>query len=541
MASSLFFSFIVSLMLCMVLIPGLRTVAARLGLVDIPSGRKIHAEPVAIVGGIAFALSSFTSILMWAPQSRFVAATVLAGAIILVFGVWDDRVNLGYKVKLLGQVMAALVLIFVGDIRVGELSFPWDTELPLWLSVPVTLLVLVGTTNAVNLADGLDGLAGGLSLLSLAGFAYLTYLSGDGQLLIVLVAMLGGVLGFLRFNTHPARIFMGDAGSQLLGLVLGLSAVVLSDAAHGPYAPSIILLILGLPLLDTLGVFCQRLAEGRSPFVADCNHTHHKLLSLGFSHHDAVLVIYGIQATMLGLAYSLRWRQDWQVIAVYALIACAMLSLFVLSGWGKLQFTAVVTRTSSALSRLRPGRWWTDMPAQLMGFGTGLFLGLSVFLPREVPKDVGILALLLFAALVLCLLTLPRTTPYLVRGSLYVGSTFVMYLSEQTASVADPHLRLPLNVFFSILAILVILTIRFDDEHRFQLTPLDYLMVFLALAVPAVHELRAWDLNMGLLTLKLIVLFFAFELLLLKFASRLTQLGALSLWVLFALGVRAWW
>lgn len=541
MAGSLFFSFIVSLVLCMVLIPGLRTVASRLRLVDIPSGRKIHAEPVAIVGGIAFAVSSFTSILMWAPQSRFVAATLLAGAIILVFGVWDDRVNLGYKVKLLGQVMAALVLIFVGDIRVGELSFPWDTELPLWLSVPVTILVLVGTTNAVNLADGLDGLAGGLSLLSLAGFAYLAYLSGDSQLLIVLVAMLGGVLGFLRFNTHPARIFMGDAGSQLLGLVLGLSAIMLSDAVHGPYAPSIILLILGLPLLDTLGVFCQRLAEGRSPFVADCNHTHHKLLSLGFSHHDAVLVIYGIQATMLGLAYSLRWRQDWQVIAVYALIACAMLSLFVLSGWGKLQFTAVVTRTSSALSRLRPGRWWTDMPAQLMGFGTGLFLGISVFLPREVPKDVGVLALLLFAALILCLLTLPRTTPYLVRGSLYVGSTFVMYLSEQTASVADPHLRLPLNVFFSILAILVILTIRFDDEHRFQLTPLDYLMVFLALAVPAVHELRAWDLNMGLLTLKLIVLFFAFELLLLKFASRLTQLGALSLWVLFALGIRAWW
>ncbi len=541
MAGPLFFSFIVSLVLCMVLIPGLRTIAERLRLVDTPSGRKIHAEPVAIVGGIAFTISSFTAIVMWAPQSRFVTATLLAGAIILVFGVWDDRANLGYKVKLLGQVMAALVLIFMGEIRVGELSFPWDMDLPLWLSVPLTLLVMVGTTNAVNLADGLDGLAGGLSLLSLAGLAYLAYLSGDNQLLIVLVAMLGGVLGFLRFNTHPARIFMGDAGSQLLGLLLGLSAIVLSDATHGPYAPSIILLILGLPLLDTLGVFCERLAEGRSPFVADCNHTHHKLLSVGFSHHDAVLVIYGIQATMLGMAYSLRWRQDWQVIAVYAVIACAVLSLFVLSGWGKLRFSTVVTRTTSALSRLRPGRWWSDMPAQLLGFGTGLFLGISVFLPREVPKDVGILALLLFTALILCLLTLPRTTPYLVRGSLYVGSTFVMYLSEQTASVAAPHLRLPLNVFFSILALLVILTIRFDEEHRFQLTPLDYLMVFLALAVPAVHELRAWDLNMGLLTLKLIVLFFSFELLLLKFASRLTQLGALSLWVLFALGIRAWW
>ena len=542
MSSQLFFSFLGSLVICMALIPVLMATAGRLQFVDLPGDRKIHHVPMAKVGGIAFAVGTVVAMLLWAPKDPIVTSGLIGGAVILLFGAWDDRVGLGYKTKFLGQLIAAAVVVWVGGVHLTSLPFMGETPLPLWIAVPVTLFLLVAVTNALNLADGLDGLAGGLSLLSFGGMAFLAYLAGDWVVMSMMVAVLGGLLGFLRFNTYPASIFMGDAGSQFLGFYLGLCAIVLTDPARGPYSPALISFIWGLPILDTTGVMVQRLLERRSPFVADKNHVHHKLLGFGLSHREAVMVIYGLQALLVSLAFQLRWESDIAVMAIYAFFACAIFSVF-------------VTRVDRFFPRRRPTdqpvipesgaragfEWLSTLPIYTLACAITVFLLGSVFLPSYVPLDMGNAALLLFLLLPIGIKLFPSAAPWFIRVGLYVGGTFVLYLSDQGMSDAQGMFHTPLNVFFLGLTILIMLTIRFGSEHRFQTTPLDYLIIFLAFVIPFLPEIRVEEINISLLTAKMIVMFFAFELLLHTFADRLKPFGFVLLWVLLGLGFRAWW
>lgn len=542
MSSHLFFSFLGSLVICMALIPVLMSTAGRLQFFDLPGDRKIHHAPMAKVGGLAFATGTFVAMLLWAPKDPIITSGLIGGGVILLFGAWDDRVGLGYKAKFLGQLIAAAVVVWVGDVHLSTLPFMGETPLPLWIAMPVTLFLLVAVTNALNLADGLDGLAGGLSLLSFGGMAFLAYLAGDWVVMSIMVAVLGGLLGFLRFNTYPARIFMGDAGSQFLGFYLGLCAIVLTDPARGPYSPALLSFIWGLPILDTAGVMIQRFAEGRSPFVADKNHVHHKLLGLGLSHREAVMVIYGLQAMLVSLAFLLRWQSDIEVLATYAFFACAIVSVFV----ARVDQLFSPRRHTESLpfpeaeSRAESSRIST-LPIHALAGAVTVFLLGSVFFPSHVPVDVGGVALLLFLLLPIGIWIFPSAAPWFIRVGLYVGSTFVLYLSDQGVFAAQGSIYSPLNAFFLCLAILIMLTIRFGLKQRFQTTPLDYLIIFLAFAIPFLPDIRVEEISISLLTAKLIVMFFAFELLLDTFSERLKPFGFVSLWVLLVLGFRAWW
>ena len=190
MSNDLFFSFITSLLICMALIPPLRLLADRFHFMDQPGERKVHQHPIPRVGGIAFAIGALGSILWWGPKDNTTLAVPLGGLIILGFGVWDDRANLGYRIKLLGQLAAAFAVIIIGGIRFESIPFLLDAELPMWIGIPVTVLFLVAVSNAVNLTDGLDGLAGGLSFLTLCGIAYLAYLSNDTTVLLLTLPFL---------------------------------------------------------------------------------------------------------------------------------------------------------------------------------------------------------------------------------------------------------------------------------------------------------------------------------------------------------------
>jgi UDP-GlcNAc:undecaprenyl-phosphate GlcNAc-1-phosphate transferase len=516
--------------------------AGRLQFFDLPGDRKVHQVPMAKVGGLAFAAGTFVAMLLWAPKDPIITSGLIGGAVILLFGAWDDRVGLGYKVKFLGQLIAAAVVVWVGGVHLSTLPFMEETPLPLWIAVPVTLFLLVAVTNALNLADGLDGLAGGLSLLSFGGMAFLAYLAGDWVVMSMMVAVLGGLLGFLRFNTYPARIFMGDAGSQFLGFYLGLCAIVLTDPTRGPYSPALISFIWGLPILDTAGVMVQRLAERRSPFVADKNHVHHKLLGLGLSHREAVMVIYGLQAVIVSLAFLLRWQSDIEVLAIYAFFACAIFSVFVT----RIDRLFSLHRHTDSLPCPEAGTpaesgWFSTLPIHALACAVIVFLLGSVFLPSHVPVDVGGVAILLFLLLPIGIWVFPSVAPWFIRVGLYVGSTFVLYSSDQGVSATQWSFHTPLNVFFLCLAILIMLTLRFGLKQRFQTTPLDYLIIFMAFAIPFLPEIRVEEINISLLAAKLIVMFFAFELLLHTFAERLKPFGFVSLWVLLGLGFRAWW
>ncbi len=541
MISTLFFSFVGSLIICMALIPPLMATASRLQFLDIPKDqRRVHSNPVAKVGGIAFGIGTFSAMLIWAPKDDIVVAGLLGGVTILLFGMWDDRVGLPYTIKFFGQTLGAVVVVWQGHIHLNALPFI-DADLPLLIAYPLTILIIVGVTNAVNLADGLDGLAGGLSLLSFAGMACLAYLGGDQTVTLLMVPVLGGLLGFLRFNTYPARIFMGDAGSQFLGFFMAVSAIVLTDSQRGPYTPPLGLFLLGLPLLDTVGVMLQRLKEGRSPFVADKNHLHHKLLAMGLSHYEAVLMIYLLQATLVTLAYVLRWQTELAILGVYGLVAAVILFPFLHSRVWNIQSNRLLKKADRVVTRvstMTSSPWLTTEPIRILGIAVPAFLILSVFMPKRVPDDMSYVAAALFVVMLIGLWLFPKFSSVLVRGGLYVGSTFIIYLSEQPASSTE--ILSPIHVFFVVLALLVALTIRFNAEHRFQTTPLDYLMVFLAVMVPALPEMQIGDIHLSFLTAKLIVLFFSFELLLHVFAQRVSQLGLVALWLLCGIAVRAW-
>lgn len=541
MTSAVFFSFITSLFICMALIPPLQLNAGRWSFMDLPGGRKVHANPIPRIGGIAFGSAALLSIFFWVPQDPAVGPVLLSALVILAFGIWDDRANLNYKVKLIGQLVAVFAVVIVGDIRLEQVPFLYDENAPLWLALPLTVVFLVGAANAVNLSDGLDGLAGGLAFLSFAGIAYLAYLSHDTTVLVLAAGFLGGLLGFLRYNTYPARIFMGDAGSQLLGFSMGVLVLLLSDPSRNPFPVTIGLLVLGLPFLDTIAVMGQRLAKGRSPFIGDRNHVHHKLLALGLSHYEAVIAIYGIQAVMVGLAYLLRWQSDALILTMYGTFAFAMFALFVATERGGILLSESTDgRVLSDTKMARIGLWLSDMAPRFLAVVVPLFLIANVFVPGHVPMDVGYAALGLFAVVLGGLWLMPEYRSHFVRGGLYVGSAFLMYMGEQSGILDIWPIYVTQNTLLAVIAILVLLSMRFSRGNRFQTTPLDYLMVFFALIVPLLPEMRADMPTLSILAAKLIVLYFSFELLLHTFADRVKQFGLVSLWILFGLGVRAW-
>ena len=539
--NELFFGSMTALLVCMALIPPLRLAAGRFHVMDLPGERKVHEHPVPRVGGLAFAVGACASIAWWGARDATTFSVLFGCAIIVAFGVWDDRVDLSYRSKLVGQLLAALAVVVGGDIWFTTLPFLPDVEVSAWAGMFVTVVFLVGVSNAVNLTDGLDGLAGGLSFLTLSGIAYLAYLSNDSTVLLLTVPFLGGLLGFLRYNTYPARIFMGDGGSQLLGFIMGVLAVLLTDSSRGPFSPSLALFLLGLPFLDTLGVTGQRLAEGRSPFIGDRAHIHHKLLRFGLTHYEAVIVIYAIQAGMLGLAYMLRWQSDTLILPLYLLIAGSVLMLFIAAGRGLLpnltaqggHFLSNVTVT-----RLMNGPWLTDLPMQFLAVTVPCFLIALVFVPSNVPTDVGYLSIIIFGIVLLGLSFSPHVAPYFVRGGLYVGTTFLLYVCEMSRYRSVSAVAMVHNVFFVVVAVMVLLSLRFNEENRFQTTPLDYLMVFLAVTFPLLPEVSADIAHLGVFAAKLMVLFFSFELLLHAFSNRVRQLGLVSLWILFGLGIR---
>ena len=541
MTSAVFFSFITSLFICMALIPPLQMNAGRWSFMDLPGERKVHANPIPRIGGIAFGFAALLSVFFWAPQDPIITPVLVSATIILGFGIWDDRANLNYRTKLVGQLLAIFVVVIFGHIHFEQIPFLHDEEAPLWLTMPLTVVFLVGASNAVNLSDGLDGLAGGLAFLSFAGIAYLAYLSHETTVLVLAAGFLGGLLGFLRYNTYPARIFMGDAGSQLLGFSMGVLVLLMSDPARAPFPVTVGLLVLGLPFLDTLAVMGQRLAKGRSPFIGDRNHVHHKLLALGLSHHEAVIVIYGIQAVMVGLAYLLRWQSDALIFTMYGAFALAMFALFVAAERGGLLLSETSKgRVLSDTKLARAGIWLSDMAPRFLAVVVPLFLVASVFLPGHVPMDVGYAAFSLFAVVLGGLWFMPEYRSHFVRGGLYVGSAFLMYMGEQSGIPDIWPIYVTQNTLLALIAILVLLSMRFNRGNRFQTTPLDYLMVFFALIVPLLPEMRADMPTLSILAAKLIVLYFSFELLLHTFADRVKQFGLVSLWILLGLGVRAW-
>lgn len=534
----LFLGFALSLLLTTALVPLFMRYAVALHLVDDPSYRKVHSESVPRSGGLAIVIGVFVSLLLWIGFDTRYLMLFVATSVIVVFGVLDDAIDLGYRRKILGQTIATLILMASGVV-IHQVPFMGLDTMPAWVSYPVTFLFVLGITNAVNLSDGLDGLAAGNSLLSLCFIAFLGFYIGEHTVAVLALAVVGGLLGFLRFNTHPAKVFMGDTGSQFLGFICASLAIMVTQHEAAAVSPFLLIIILGLPVLDTATVITLRALQGRFIFSPDQSHLHHQFLKLGFRHYEVVAILYAIQAVFVLTAFIMRYESDFLLLVAYSFY-CLLILGFI--GWGRAINWKVHTPVSLNTPRerrtwwLRKVDWYYYHGTEVIVWAVSVFLvGCALFIT---PSEPSIRYLSFYTALGLGLVWLlfRDYSIWSTRVICFSASAFVIY-----GLVKDPLYRSLLNLavdgYLCLLAIMLMLAIRMTRRELFRLDTQDYLVLFLVMMISLIP---IEEINSGLLgqiTLRFAVLLYACEFLLSRKPKNSGVLNTASILSLIIIGL----
>ena len=333
------FAFIVSFAFTFATTPLVRRFAFKIGAIDIPKdNRRMHKKPTPRIGGLAIIFGFTVATLCFAQPSRQLYGTLAGAAIIAVMGVIDDCKNLPAKLKFVIQIIAALVVVFAGDIKIDVFTNPnflsdnpyW--VLPEWLSVTLTVIWIVFITNAVNFIDGLDGLAAGVSAIMSISLVFISIRVGEYSIAILGIALMGSCFGFLPFNFNPAKIFMGDTGSTFLGFMLATLSIQGVFKSYAVISFAVPLLILGLPLFDALFAMIRRILRGQSPMTADRGHLLHRLVDMGFSQKQTVFILFAISG-VLGITAVLLAESG--VLRALLLVICVLILLLIGSMLGK--------------------------------------------------------------------------------------------------------------------------------------------------------------------------------------------------------------
>ncbi|MFW3652090.1 glycosyltransferase family 4 protein [Vagococcus fluvialis] len=296
------FRLFLTMILAFLLTPLIKKLAFKIGAVDKPNSRRVNKVAMPTAGGLAIYIAFSISVLFFFPDlipMKYAIHLVVSSGIVVVTGLIDDIFELKPRQKLLGVTLAALYVCFVFDVTVSTISLPHIGAIPLqWLSYPFTILWIAGLTNAINLVDGLDGLASGISIIALTTIGIIGYVASATdavklQVPLTIFILLMSVLGFFPFNFYPAKIFLGDTGALLLGFLISvLSIQGLKNATLITLITPLV--ILGVPITDTLFAMIRRKLNNRPISSADNMHLHHRLISLGFTHRGAVLTIYSM-------------------------------------------------------------------------------------------------------------------------------------------------------------------------------------------------------------------------------------------------------
>ena len=286
--------------------PLVKILAYKVGAIDVPKdNRRMHKEPIPRLGGLAIFLAFLLGVLLFANIDKQMQGILLGAIMIVILGVLDDILTLSALPKFIVQIAAAGVAVYHGcaieTISNPNLfsSVPY-INLGVW-SIPVTIIWIVAITNAVNFIDGLDGLACGVSAISAGSLFVIALLVSEGNVAIILAALLGACLGFIPYNLNPAKIFMGDTGATFLGYILATISVQGLFKMYAIISFAVPFLILGVPIFDICFAFLRRIAKGQNPMRADRGHVHHRLIDMGFSQKQSVAISYLITA-ILGLA-----------------------------------------------------------------------------------------------------------------------------------------------------------------------------------------------------------------------------------------------
>jgi UDP-GlcNAc:undecaprenyl-phosphate/decaprenyl-phosphate GlcNAc-1-phosphate transferase len=510
--------FILAMVVTMAGLPVLVRLAAKWLIIDQPGERKVHIVPIPRIGGLAMACGVLVAALATIDLQAQDRWFLIAGGVLIAFGALDDRFDLDYRIKLVGQLLAVGIVVVLGDVQIHTITLDDRILLPGWIAMPLSVFFLVGVTNAINLADGLDGLAGGTTFLCLCAVALLSSIGDPGASAALALAFAGAVLGFLRFNTYPASVFMGDAGSQLLGFAIGVLSVRATQNLASEVSAALPVLLLALPILDTLSVMVQRIGEGRSPFSADKNHIHHKLLAMGFDHHEAVMVIYVIQAALFVAAYFLRYESDLLILGVvsaFFVVSIAVLQVAARTGWqlrhtGRGVREAPLPRFVDAMQR---PKFLPRLSYAAIAVALGGYAALVIVDTASLSRDIRFLIITLLAVIIGFVCVRGSAPLGLVeKAAVNVTATILVYLDAIVLS-SDRLLSVLSWVAVSVAAVATAIRLRLSNDRRFQLTPLDVIVVFMALVVPSLPGFTSLPHGGAVAIAKLVVVFYSIEML----------------------------
>ena len=296
---------LVAFLISLIAMPFVKKFAHRVGAIDVPKdARRVHKHPIPRLGGLAIFVGFLLGVVLFAEINRQIQGILLGAVVIVTLGVVDDIKPLPALFKFFIQILAALVAVYHGVV-IEFLSNPilWNPNPYIYFGVfsaPITVFWIVAITNSVNLIDGLDGLAAGVSIISSIVMLIIALLVAEPNVAIIMAALAGACLGFLPYNFNPAKIFMGDTGALLLGYVLATVSILGLFKFHAVVSFAVPFLALALPLFDTSLAFFRRLLKGQNPMAPDRGHFHHRLLDMGLSQKQAVVILYIISA-LLGL------------------------------------------------------------------------------------------------------------------------------------------------------------------------------------------------------------------------------------------------
>jgi len=310
---NIFYSFISALLICYIAIPKLIYFALKLKLLDTAGDRSSHKVSTPFFGGIAIFTGVICSLLFWSDNFENIQFILVSILIVFIVGLIDDLRAISAFKKLIGQILATLVLIFLGDLQIDSMHGVLGVhDLPIWASVSFTIFVVIVIINGFNLIDGIDGLAGGLGLISSLSFGVIALIIGQVDIALIAFSLSGALVGFLRFNIFPARIFMGDTGSLVVGMILSVLAIncikyglVNENYSLPQIGPLLAISFLAVPLFDSLRVFIVRAINGNGTLTAARDHVHHAFIDLGVGHKYTSLILFSVSAIIIVLTYLL--------------------------------------------------------------------------------------------------------------------------------------------------------------------------------------------------------------------------------------------
>ncbi len=336
---TLVLSFLTAFSLTYAAIPSIIDIARKKNLVDEPVERSSHTISTPSLGGIGIFAGAIFSIVLWTPFNNFGNLQYILCSFIIVFliGAKDDISPVSPVTKLVGQFMAAFILVFKSDIQLHSFYglFNLDMPLPEWFSSIISLFTILVIVNAFNLIDGINGLAGSIGALIAGTLGTWFYLTGHIEYAIVAFTLVGSIVGFLKYNFSPAKIFMGDTGALLVGLVSAILIIQFIDFNYlmdnkNPYKfhaiPAVAIGIMILPLFDTMRVFVTRVIRGHSPFHADRRHIHHLLVDFGLSHMRATAVLVFINVMFISFVFSVHNMMDQHILLLVILAIASILT-----------------------------------------------------------------------------------------------------------------------------------------------------------------------------------------------------------------------